>query len=214
MILKDEIEQKSEEFGIHMAHVERDYVFGWLLNGIYTRSNLKDLLVLKGGNCFRKAYFANTRFSSDLDFSTEKKIDETLLMQELNKVCDFVQEVAGVIFEKNRNKVEEKSSIDKKRKVYQAKLYFKDFYGNPDHITISVRLDVTEYDKIYLPIQDRLLIHPYSDSDKCRVTIKCVKLEELLATKLKCLLQRRHSHDLYDFVYSIFINKLTLIVLK
>jgi hypothetical protein len=32
-------------------------------------------------------------------------------------------------------------------------------------------------------------------------------LEELLAIKLKCLLQRRHSHDLYDYVYSIFINK-------
>jgi predicted nucleotidyltransferase component of viral defense system len=207
MILKDEIEKKSEEFGIHTAHVERDYVFGWLLNGIYTRSGLGELLILKGGNCFRKAYFANTRFSNDLDFSTERQIDQTSLIQQLNRVCDFVQEAVGVIFEKNRNKVEEKLAIDKKRKVYQAKLYFKDFYGNPDHITISVRLDVTQYDKIYLPVQERFLVHPYSDVDECRVMVKCVKLEELLATKLKCLLQRRHSHDLYDFVYSIFINK-------
>jgi len=47
------------------------------------------------------------------------------------------------------------------RRLYQAKLYFKDFYGNPDTITISVRLDVTEFDRIYLPVQTRNLIHPY-----------------------------------------------------
>lgn len=207
MIKKDEIEAKAQEFDLHTANVERDYVFGWLLAGIYTVSNLKDILILKGGNCFRKGYFANTRFSNDLDFSTQSAIDENFLHQELNRVCDFTQDASGVIFEKDRNKVEEKYTIDKERKVYQAKLYFKDFYGNPDSITISVRLDVTQYDKIYLPLQTRFLIHPYSDTNECRTEIKCVKLEELLATKLKCLLQRRHSNDLYDFVYSIFINK-------
>lgn len=56
-------------------------------------------------------------------------------------------------------------------------------------------------------MQDRLLIHPYSDGSDCKATIKCVKLEELLATKLKCLLQRRRVYDLYDYIYSIFINK-------
>lgn len=34
-----------------------------------------------------------------------------------------------------------------------------------------------------------------------------LKLEELLASKLKALLQRRHSPDLYDFVYSILFQK-------
>jgi len=207
MINKEEIKTKAQELDLHIANVERDYVFSWLLAGIYTVSNLKDILILKGGNCFRKGYFVNTRFSNDLDFSTQTEIDENLLHQELNKVCDFVQNASGVIFEKDRNKVEEKFSIDKERKVYQAKLYFKDFYGNPDSITISVRLDITQYDKIYLPVQTRYLIHPYSDVNECRTEIKCVKLEELLATKLKCLLQRRHSNDLYDFVYSIFFNR-------
>lgn len=35
MISKDEIEEKAEEFDIHVANVERDYVFGWLLKAIY-----------------------------------------------------------------------------------------------------------------------------------------------------------------------------------
>lgn len=207
MIKRDEIESKAEEFGIHAANVERDYIFGWVLFGIYSASSLRDTLVLKGGNCFRKAYFPSTRFSNDLDFSTPSAIDQVFLSQELNKVCDFISAATGVVFEKERNIVQEKMAIDSEHKVYQAKLYFKDFYGNPDNITISVRLDVTQFDKIYLPVQSRFLAHPYSDAADCRTEIKCVKLEELLATKLKCLLQRRHSFDLYDYVYSIFINK-------
>lgn len=34
-----------------------------------------------------------------------------------------------------------------------------------------------------------------------------MKLEELLASKLKCLLQRRHTADLFDLVFSIFVNR-------
>jgi hypothetical protein len=58
MITKDEIEAKSAEFEIHAANVERDYVFGWFLAGLYTISPLKDSLILKGGNCFRKPIFS------------------------------------------------------------------------------------------------------------------------------------------------------------
>jgi len=207
VITKDEIEAKSAEFGLHAANIERDYVFGWLLAGIYGVSSLKDALVLKGGNCFRKAYFPHTRFSNDLDFSSTTLIQEANLASELNKVCDFVQEQTGLIFEKDRNWAREKGNSDKDRRIVEARLYFKDFYGNPHTTTISVHLDVTEYDRIFLPVQSRFLIHPYSDAAKCTATIRCHKLEELLAAKLKCLLQRRHSFDLYDYVYSVFINR-------
>jgi hypothetical protein len=36
MITKDEIEAKAEEFGLHSPNVERDYIFGWPLAGIYS----------------------------------------------------------------------------------------------------------------------------------------------------------------------------------
>ncbi len=206
MISKDEIETKASTFGLHAANIERDYVFGWLLAGIYGASWLKDVLVLKGGNCFRKAYFPHTRFSNDLDFSSTSTIQEANLAAELNKICDFVKEQTGVFFEKDRNWAREKGNSDQDRRIVEARLYFKDFYGNPHTTTISVHLDVTEYDRIFLPVQNRFLVHPYSDSAQCQTTIRCHKLEELLAAKLKCLIQRRHSFDLYDYVYSVFIN--------
>ena len=207
MITKDEIEAKAEEFGLHAANIERDYVFGWLLAGIYETSPLKNILVLKGGNCFRKAYFPHTRFSNDLDFSCISAIVESDLASELNRICDFVEARTGITFEKDRNWVREKGNSDKERRIYEARLYFRDFYGNPHTTTISVHLDVTEFDRIFLPIQERFLVHPYSDSGHCKATIRCHQLEELLAAKLKCLLQRRHSFDLYDYVYSVFINR-------
>jgi predicted nucleotidyltransferase component of viral defense system len=55
----------------------------------------------------------------------------------------------------------------------------------------------------YLPVQERNPIHPYSDAEACAATIRCVELEEALATKLRCLLQRRHIADLYDLAYSL-----------
>src|SRR2546426_4589532 len=131
MISKSEIETKAIEFGIHTSNVQRDYVFGWLLFGIFTASPLGERLVLKGGNCFRKAYFPNTRFSRDLDFAVETNISEELLQTEFNKVCTFVKEQAGVTFDLPRNKVSLQQEIDERRRVYDVRLYFKDFYGNP-----------------------------------------------------------------------------------
>jgi predicted nucleotidyltransferase component of viral defense system len=207
MIKRDEIEAKAAEFGLHPSNIERDYVFGWLLTGMYSQSALKDALILKGGNCFRKAYFPHTRFSNDLDFSSTVAIHEERFVGELNRICGFVSDQTGVIFETERNWVREKANSDKERRIFEGRLYFKDFYGNPHTTTLKVHLDVTEYDRVFLPVQDRFLIHPYSDGTQCNVPIKCHKLEELLASKLKCLLQRRHSFDLYDYVYSVFINR-------
>ena len=86
MISKNEIETKAKEFEIHEANVERDYVFGWMIFGIFTVSTLKDSFFLKGGNALRKGYFKNTRFSSDLDFGIPGDIAQNVLLDEINKV--------------------------------------------------------------------------------------------------------------------------------
>src|SRR5689334_20542249 len=97
--------------------------------------------------------------------------------------------------------------IARHRRVYKYRLYFKDMIGDRDHVTISLRVDMTEYDRLFLPAQQRQLIHPYSDADECVTTIRCVQLEEALADKLKCLLQRRYCYDLFDLVYGAFISR-------
>lgn len=65
---------------------------------------------------------------------------------------------------------------------------------------------MTEFEKSYLAIQLRPLIHPYSDAVQCTGQIRCQKLEEILASKLTSLLFRRKAQDLFDLIYSILFN--------
>jgi len=206
MIKKEEIDAKAAEFEIHPANVQRDYVFGWLLFGIFTASTLKDRIFLKGGNALRKAYFEKTRYSADLDFGTPGEIDQEELLAELKKVCSLIEANAGVKFLDEQRISEWFPQVDglvTELKVYDVRLYFRDFYGNAEHIKIRVCLDITRYDKVLLPLQTKPLIHPYSDASAVTCNVPCMKLEEIIATKLKCLLQRQHAPDLFDYVYSI-----------
>jgi len=207
VIERAEIEAKSREFEIHVANVERDYVFGWLLFAIFTVSDLRNEAFLKGGNALRKGYFENTRFSHDLDLGIRYDISEERLLAEMNKVCDFIQERSGVVFLKDENKIKEKFVASEAPipglKVYELRLYFRDFYGQRDDLRIRISMDVTRFDKVLLDIQTVPLIHPYSDRGVVVCAIKCMKLEEIIATKLKCLLQRQHAPDLFDYAHSI-----------
>ena len=99
-----------------------------------------------------------------------------------------------------------KRAQDDNVQVVEARVYFRDFYGEESSMIISVRLDVTEWDRLYLPVQTRRLIHAYSDYAACQTDIRCVKLEEQLASKMKCLLQRRHVADLFDFIFSTIVH--------
>ena len=207
MITKDEIDAKSGELGVHQANVQRDYVFSWLLYGLYDQSNpLANDLILKGGNALRKCYFENARYSPDLDLSTQTSLSEDQIKSALQNSCAFASERSGIEFKIEETRVRSRSVDKESGDLFEARVYFRSFYGEEDFV-LKVDLDVKEFDRIYLPVQSRNLIHSYSDSDLCNATIRCLKLEEMLAAKLKVLLQRQHSPDLFDFVYSLFFQK-------
>jgi predicted nucleotidyltransferase component of viral defense system len=202
-----EIDSKAEELGVHRSNVQRDYAFGWLLSSFYhPESSLKQSLILKGGNCFRKAYFEHARYSNDLDFSTLAEVDPDRLLDGIREACVLARRRSGIEFLVDESRVAEKRMSDGESRMFEARVYFHSFYGDED-LRLRVNLDVKEFDAIFLPIQTRKLIHSYSDADACQADLKCMKLEELLASKLKALLQRRHSPDLYDFVHSLFFQK-------
>ena len=205
MIDRNEMDRMAGLLQVHPSYVQRDYVHGWLLSLLYSNSTYASKLVLKGGNALRKGYFESSRYSRDIDFSTPYRVDEGDFGRELNRLCSTLTERAGVIFDTSKTRVEKKRRADAEKEISEARLYFRDFYGEESELILGVRLDVTQFDRLYLPIQQRVLIHPYSDSDACSASIRCVKLEEILATKMRCLLQRKHIADLFDLVYSTII---------
>jgi predicted nucleotidyltransferase component of viral defense system len=206
MIQRQEIDAMAQTLEVHPSNVQKDYVHGWLLSSLYSSSKLADRLVLKGGNSLRKGYFEHARYSNDLDFTTSVGIDLEELQQELNTVCAVLTERAGVVFDTSRTRVADKRNVDAEKKVSEARLYFRDFYGKEGEIVLAVKMDVTQFDRLYLPVQERALIHPYSDTEACKAVIRCVKLEEILATKMRCLLQRKHIADLFDLVYASIVS--------
>lgn len=207
MIDKVEIDATAKDLNVHASNVQRDYVFGWLLAALYGGSALGEDLILKGGNCFRKAYFPLGRFSSDLDFSCRRRLDPEALRAGLNGIAEHARDVAGITFDLDRTLVKDGVVVDAERTAVKARLYFRDFYGAQNEILISVRLDITEFDRMHLEVAERPLIHNYSDAALCAATVRCWQLEEMLAAKLKCLVQRQHLVDLYDLVHSVFINR-------
>jgi predicted nucleotidyltransferase component of viral defense system len=184
MIDHDEIDESSERMGVHPANVERDYVFGWLLKSFYENDFLAHRLIFKGGNCMRKAFYPETRFSGDLDFSLESALDLERTQAEINRACETAQAACGVRFDTGRNTLQPDAFLDDTRRSYKGSIYFQDFYGNAASVIISIRVDLTEFDRIYLPTVTRPLIHIYSDADNCRADLRCMALEELLANKL------------------------------
>lgn len=207
MIDNREIEDKAAELGVHVANVQRDYVFGWVLAGLYQPSNpLAADLILKGGNAFRKAYFEHARYSNDLDFSTVVEVEEEELRAAIEVACTYAATNSGVEVGIRDTRVDSRIVSGEDGLLYEARIYFKSFYGQDD-VVLRVDLDIREFDRVVLPVQERNLVHAYSDAAACSAILKVQKIEELLAAKLLALLGRQHSPDLYDFVHSIFIQK-------
>jgi predicted nucleotidyltransferase component of viral defense system len=150
MISDLEIEHKADEFELRPIDVQKDYVYGWLLKGLFQRPALATQLVLKGGSALRKGYLLDTRFSKDLDFSARQSITLPILENELREVCSFVTAQTGIQF-LDKMVVRDKDLAIPEIEALEARLYFKSFYGE-DNLNLRTQLDVTQFDRIYLPV--------------------------------------------------------------
>lgn len=172
---------------------------GWLLWGVYHHSSLAQNLILKGGNCLRKIYFPDTRFSDDLDFTAEYLPQERQFDEQLRSVCEVVRKASEIPFKIEQTRVEQKPITDKACMALDGRVYFKGFAGD-SNITLRVKFDVSEYEKIVLPLQHHPIIHEYSDQEPCTVQVRTYSLEEVLAEKLRSWIQRTRPRDLFDVV--------------
>jgi hypothetical protein len=151
MIQPSEIEAKAKEFAILPANVQRDYVFGWLLFGLFTASELKDSIFLKGGNALRKGYFENTVFLPILTLAHLAVLDKTRCSTNSRRFAPLLRRIQGSAFSrtsiKSKKKVLAQDAGVPDLKVYEVHLYFRDFFGESDHIKIRVSIDFTRMTK-------------------------------------------------------------------
>lgn len=194
MIGFGELRRKSRKWRVPEQAVEKDYVLGWVLKGISQDDILKDSFVLKGATALRKMYFPEYRFSEDLDFTGIKTLDFNLLKERLDSSASAITEESGIEFE--TIKVEKTRDVFGEE-AYDARLYFvgpRRQRATP----MRVKLDITYYEKVMLPYEERVLFHPYSDAEECKTEVNVYALEEILAEKMRTLIQRTRPRDLYD----------------
>lgn len=158
--------------------VEKDYVLGWLLFGL---ARDKDL-VFKGGTALSKVYFPRMwRLSEDLDFSLARG----KLMTQLEGIGDLLAEA------------KKKSSID---------FALKSSYVNPDYLQLKIqykgvldrnwiKVDVTMDDLVEKPVWKAF---PRDYSDYVPFKVRVESLEEIFASKLRAVIERKKCRDYFD----------------
>ena len=198
-MIEDEIKVLSSELGVSVSTVEKDYAISWMLYGIW-KSRFWRVLAFKGGTCLKKAYFLDYRFSEDLDY--------TLLLEEPD-IEDIQAKISEAVETASEGPVQ---FLDfELRPRYGVKLFQGELLGFEVRILFrllsrtgnlpKIKMDITleKYENILLPLQERQILHGYSDSPRFSVvSIRAYSLEEILAEKIRSLFQRTRPRDLYD----------------
>ncbi len=195
MIQQAELRRLGASWGIDEDIVERDYVLGWALYGLYQRPRLRDLLAFKGGTALRKTYFPDYRFSADLDFTGCGPMDEQALRIEIEQTAATTARKSGISL--SLIKWEKTLEVDE-GEAYSASLEYIGPSNRRSGSLPRLKLDITFYEQVVLTPVIRPLLHPYSDADSCRIELPVYRLEETVAEKLRALLRRRRARDVYD----------------
>ena len=196
MISKAELSKKAKEWNIRFDIVEKDFCIGWLLKGVAEEPRFKKYLIFKGGTALRKCYFQDHRFSEDLDFTALNELARENLDSTFSNICKRVSDESGcefqlLSFEQSREVPEEEA--------YEARISFRG-PTQPQNVKPVIKVDLTFYEQVVLPPLSKTIIHPYSDAFQTKVLV--YSLEEILAEKLRAILQQKgripRPRDFYD----------------
>jgi len=200
MIPEAEIRRGAARQGVDPMLVDLDYALGCFLASLFNRDEAV-ALCFKGGTCLRKGYYADYRYSEDLDFTLTGRMGREALEGLLDAVAADATDEWMVDFRAKPLRVE---VVDDEygRESYQARLYYhgplRRAHGDPR----AIRVDVTTSEVMAFPVRQRAIIHPYSDAaDLADVQVPSYDLLETAAEKMRALAgQRRYaiSRDIYD----------------
>lgn len=203
MIDRQEIMDFSREFGLSANVIEKDYVLGWILDGLSKQREVSQGWMFKGGTCLKKCYFETYRFSEDLDFTLDddKNLNKDFLTKVFNDLSDGVYDKTGIEIPKDRIRVD---IYDNPRgsKSATGKISYRGPMQKSGDLP-TIKFDLTADELVVLEPVARDVHHPYSDKPSEGMHVQCYCFEELFAEKIRALAERLRPRDLYD-VISLF----------
>lgn len=174
--------------------VEKDYVLTKALSAIAQSEVFQNYFLFKGGTALKKCFYPNWRFSEDFDFTVTKALSRA----EIKDIFNTTAETAGRLFGLGMRVIEYSQYPKAGSPILTAQLKLgydgplRKSSGQKNNIRVDISFDEVVVDQP----ETKQLIHIYPDD--IDTTIRLYSLEEILAEKLRSILQRGKSRDYYD----------------
>jgi len=167
--------------------VEKDFAISYLLAGIARTDRLSESLVLKGGTALRKYYFEDYRFSEDLDFS----LRHTVHHAEMGKAMDeALRAMEQLLRERGPFRVQgEPLALREPHPGGQEAFVVRVQFPAQSEPLCRLKVEITADEQVLLPPERRSLLHRFPEA--VEAAHWCYPLEEIVAEKLRALLQSR-----------------------
>jgi len=184
MISKAELQRLANREKTALGVMEKDYVLTEVLKALSQVTSLSDLFVFKGGTALRKVYFADWRYSEDLDFTGKHDMKEGRLRQSLDEWYSQVAQLSQIRLTTKM--------LHKPNGYARIRTQFIGPLAYPGTIFMDLSFD----EPLCLnPEQRKILAEPFvSEGQK----VLAYPLEELLAEKIRSLRERGKCRDYYD----------------
>jgi predicted nucleotidyltransferase component of viral defense system len=182
MLDRSQLQELTAASGFNLWQTEKDYVQHVFL--LFLSAESKEELVFKGGTALQKVYGLN-RFSLDLDFTSRNNGEEEIVKRIVRDM-----EVFGLAAEFSR--VEKFKDISK---TLVLRIKGPLFDGSDRSITL-LRVEVSLRRDLVLEPEVREIVPIYPDVRPYLVQV--MRLEEILAEKVRAIFYRGRASDLYD----------------
>ncbi|RLB82325.1 MAG: nucleotidyl transferase AbiEii/AbiGii toxin family protein [Deltaproteobacteria bacterium] len=164
------------------AQVEQDLIISRALVSMFQNTSISEQLAFRGGTALHKLYFnPPRRYSEDIDLVQ-------IVPGPIGGLLDTLQEILNVFLGKPRRNQKERSV---------TLTYRMESEGPPVvPLRLKVEINTREHFTVYGLHKRPFNVHSRWFLGECAITT--FELEELLATKVRALYQRRKGRDLFD----------------
>lgn len=181
----DQISQAARATGFDPTTMEKVLRLKELLREFSRHPFLKDRLVLKGGTAINLFLADLPRLSVDIDLNYIGQPDRDAMLRERPDLERAIRQVVGGL----RYRVQEGTNDHALVELY---LNYRNHLGRDDRIEVETNFMMRV---CVLPSASRTAAKIASEAE-CQFPV--LAIEELMAGKLKALIQRSHPRDLYD----------------
>lgn len=169
------------------AQVEQDLIISRTLVSMFQDAVISEQLAFRGGTALHKLYFNPARrYSEDIDLAQ-------IAPGPIGGLLDALQEILNAFLGKPRRNQKESSVI---------LTYRMDSEGPPVvPLRLKIEINTREHFTVYGFPKRPFRVRSRWFTGGCGITT--FELEELLATKVRALYQRRKGRDLFDLWYGL-----------